>query len=82
MAAPWSKSAGRSSDISAVEPFKDDLLKREHLTLDHLYNCDETGLCYRMLPDKTLAARPEKDAFVYFVYRCQSISTKFRTVYL
>lgn len=45
-----------SSDAAAVEPFKvelQELLEREHLTLDQLYNCDETGLCYRMLPDKT-----------------------------
>ena len=54
-----------SSDVSAVEPFKkelQELLKHEHLTLDQLFNCDEMGLCYRMLPDKTLAARSEKDA--------------------
>ena len=54
-----------SSDVSAIEPFKkelQELLEREHLTLDQLFNCDETGLCYRMLPDKTLAARSEKDA--------------------
>ena len=54
-----------SSDVSAVEPFKkelQELLEREHLTLDQLFNCDETGLCFRMLPDKTLAARSEKDA--------------------
>ena len=53
------------SDAAAVEPFKvelQELLEREHLTLDQLYNCNETGLCYRMLPDKTLAARSEKDA--------------------
>jgi len=25
---------------------------RENLTLNNLYNCDETGLKYRMLPDK------------------------------
>lgn len=54
-----------SSDTSAVEPFKEELqqlLERESLTLEHLYNCDETGLCYRMLPSKTLASRSEKGA--------------------
>ena len=53
-----------SADVSAVEPFKDELqevLEREQLTLDQLYNCDETGLFYRMLPNKTLAGRSEKD---------------------
>ncbi len=54
-----------SSDTSAVEPFQNELqelMEREHLTLAQLYNCDKTGLCYRMLPTKTLAARREKDA--------------------
>ena len=49
-----------SSDTSAVEPFKEELqqlLERKRLTLTQLYNCDETGLCYRMLPNKTLSIR-------------------------
>ena len=58
---PWNKTAPLqgekvSSDVSAVEPFKDELqelLEREHLTLDQLYNCDHTQLCYIMLPSKT-----------------------------
>ena len=37
-------------------------LEQECLTLEQLYNCDETGLQYRMLPDKTLACRHEKGA--------------------
>lgn len=52
-----------SSDVSAIEPFKEELqelIERESLTLDRLYNCDETGFCYRMLPSKTLAARSER----------------------
>jgi len=32
------------------------------LTLEQLYNCDETGLYYRMMPAKTLASRFEKGA--------------------
>ena len=54
-----------SSDTSNIEPFKEELqelLEREALTLEHLYNCDETGLCYRMLPSKTLASMSEKEA--------------------
>ena len=56
-----------SSDTTAVEPFKEqlqELIERENLTLENLYNCDETGLCYtcRMLPDKILTARSEKEA--------------------
>ena len=48
-----------SSNDSAVDPFKDslqELLESEQLSFDLLYNCDETGVCYRMLPSKTLAA--------------------------
>ena len=48
---------------STVEPFKEELqelLERETLTLTQLYNCDETGLCYRMLPNKTLTSRSER----------------------
>ena len=54
-----------SSNVSSVAPFKDELqqlLERESLTLEQLYNCDETGLCYRMLPSKTLASRSENEA--------------------
>ena len=54
-----------SSNTSCIEPFKEELqqlLERESLTLEQLYNCDETGLYYRMLPNKTLASRSEKEA--------------------
>lgn len=47
-----------SSNESATEPFK----KKLHLTLEQVYNCDETGLCYKMLPEKTLVTRSEKGA--------------------
>lgn len=53
------------SDSSALEPFKKDLLQyieSNGLTLEQVYNCDETGLCYRMLPEKTLASRSEQGA--------------------
>jgi hypothetical protein len=39
-----------------------DVMEREGLTLEQVYNCDETGLYYRMLPTRTLAARTEKNA--------------------
>ena len=38
-----------SANESVVEPFKgslQELLECEHLTLDQVYNCDETGLFY------------------------------------
>lgn len=34
----------------------------EGYSLDQIFNCDETGLCYRMLPSKTLAGAQEKRA--------------------
>ena len=46
-----------SSDAAAPEPFKEELVKLmedKSLTLEQLYNCDETGLRYRILTDKTL----------------------------
>ena len=54
-----------SSDTSAVDPFKEKLKKlieSESLTLTQIYNCDETGLFYKMLPNKTLSSRNEKKA--------------------
>ena len=37
-------------------------MEKKHLTLEQLYNCDETGLCYRALPTKTIAGRCERSA--------------------
>ena len=54
-----------SADLDAPDPFREKLLKLiedEGFTLEQIYNCDETGLYYRMLPEKTLAARSENEA--------------------
>lgn len=54
-----------SANIRAVEPFKDSLLKtitEMGLTLDQLYNADESSLYWKMLPSKTLAANDETSA--------------------
>ena len=54
-----------SCDSDAPAPFREKLLKLiedEGFTLQQIYNSDETGLYYRMLPEKTLAARSEKEA--------------------
>ena len=51
-----------SSDMTAPDPFKEELqtvMENEGLTLENLCNCDET---YRMLPTKTLASRSEMEA--------------------
>lgn len=54
-----------SSDVSAVEPFKKLLLgkiKELQLSLDQVYNADESGLFFKVLPQKTLAHRLEEAA--------------------
>ena len=37
-------------------------VEQHHLTLNQIFNCDETGLNFRLLPDKTLASSFEKSA--------------------
>lgn len=54
-----------SSDTLAVEPFKMKLLEKiEEMNLcsDQLYNADESGLFWKMLPQKTLAHSKEDSA--------------------
>ena len=49
----------------AVTVFKDNLFKfieKEGISGEQLYNCDETGLNYKMLPTKTLASKREAAA--------------------
>ena len=48
----------RSADEEAAESYPGvlrELLLNEGLSSEQVYNCDETGLYYKMLPDKTLA---------------------------
>ena len=52
-----------SADATAIDPFKlQEVMEKEGSTLEQSYNCDETGLYYRMMPAKTLASRYEKGA--------------------
>lgn len=54
-----------SADSSALEPFKRKLhefIETQQLTLHQLFNCDETGLFWRMLPNKTLADSSGKNS--------------------
>lgn len=37
-------------------------VKDEKLSMEQIFNCDETGLYFRLLPDQTLAASFEKSA--------------------
>ncbi|XP_030765192.1 jerky protein homolog-like [Sitophilus oryzae] len=51
------------ADVSSIEKFKQDfkkLIKDCGYTCDQIYNCDESGLNYKMLPSNTLASRQEK----------------------
>ena len=47
--------------ITWYPPFTLRMIEEEGLHLEQVYNCDETGLYHRMLSDKTLAARSEKE---------------------
>ena len=54
-----------SADLSSVEPFKSklqELVEENQLSLHQIFNCDETGLYWRLLPGKTLAPAQEKTA--------------------
>ena len=52
----------RSSDLEAAEAFLPELqrvVESEGLVPAQIYNCDETGLNWRMTPDRTLAERSD-----------------------
>lgn len=52
-----------SGNDESVLKFKDSFhkfIESEGLTGDQIYNCDETGLNFRMLPEKSLASKEEK----------------------
>lgn len=54
-----------SSNEGAIEPYREELLSviaDKHLSPEQIYNADESGLFWRMLPDRTLAAHNEKMA--------------------
>ena len=43
----------------------EEFIETEELTEDQMYNADESGLFYRMLPNKTLASKLEESAKEY-----------------
>ncbi|CAG9838265.1 unnamed protein product [Diabrotica balteata] len=52
-----------SADSSEIEPFNlklRDLILEHGLTSDQIFNCDETGLNFRMLPTKKLATQSKQ----------------------
>lgn len=56
------KLSANSADVVQFQAELENVILQERLTSDQLFNCDETGLNFRMLPSKTLAAREEKSA--------------------
>ena len=54
-----------SADVQSIEPFVEKLhklMEEKGLQLEQLYNADETGLFWRVLPKVTLASAQEKEA--------------------
>ena len=54
-----------SAAADTVEPFKEKLSKimeDKSLTLNQVFNCDETGLYWKLMPNKTLVSSREKEA--------------------
>jgi hypothetical protein len=52
-----------SADAESAEEFCSmfqSFIEKENFSLDQIFNCDETGLYFRLLPDKTLASFFEK----------------------
>ena len=54
-----------SAAAESIEPFKESLRKlmeEKSLTLTQVFNCDETGLYWKLMPNKTLVSSREKEA--------------------
>lgn len=54
-----------SADFRAIDGFKEEFfnfLKSHGLTVDQIYNCDESGLFFKMTPRETLTHLGEKNA--------------------
>ena len=53
----------RSADSEAAQTYPDqlqDIIDEGGYSPEQIYNADETGLCYRMLPGKTLAVKNDE----------------------
>lgn len=53
---------GQASELQKFKRRLHKFLDKKGLSGEQIYNCDETGLYYRMLPSKTLASVEEKSA--------------------
>ncbi len=70
----------RSADMEAANGFPQQLkeyLEDNGLSDDQVYNCDETGLFPKMLPDRTLAVKSEKDKSAGFKQQKDRITLLF-----
>ncbi len=71
-----------SAAEDTVAPFQETLnkiIEEKSVTLSQVFNCDETGLYWKLLPNKTLVAAHEKEAkgykrSCYFNGMCKFIS--------
>ena len=55
----------QSAASESVNPFKEhlqELIEEKGLSLNQLFNCDETGLYWKLMPNKTLVSSREKEA--------------------
>lgn len=52
----------RSADTEAAQTYPEklrEIIEEGGYEAEQVYNCDETGLCYKMLPNKTLATKDD-----------------------
>lgn len=56
------KLSANASEVVEFQSKINEVVLNEGLTYDQIFNCDETGLNFRMLPSKTLAAKSERNA--------------------
>ena len=57
----WQLLQKLSANSETPELFREKVIEQEGFTLNQVYNCDETGLYFRILPKKTLATASEKE---------------------
>ena len=55
----------QSAVTESIEPFKvklQEIIEEKGLTLHQVFNCDETGLYWKLMPSKTLVSSREREA--------------------
>ncbi|XP_053886759.1 tigger transposable element derived 5-like [Malaclemys terrapin pileata] len=70
----------RSADKEAANSYPTELkklLEEGCYMADQVYNCDETGLCFKMLPDRTLATRTDSHKQEGFKQRKDQVTLLF-----